>query len=84
VLRDNWRREADVRNRLQRGNNGTVAFVVVGDGKELFRSDFVNDPAERTLEVDLSGIDQLELVVEDGGNGPNGDGAIWFGPELSR
>jgi hypothetical protein len=78
-----WRRLTSIYG-LQRGNNGTVIFVVVGDGRELFRSDPVNDLKERTLEVDLSGIDELELIIEDGGNGPNGDWGIWFSPELSR
>ena len=69
---------------LQLGHQGSVVFVVLGDGTELFRSGPVADSAERSVQTDLTGVETLELVVEDGGNGRSGDWGIWFSPMLSR
>jgi len=44
----------------------------------------VADSAERSVQTDLTGVETLELVVEDGGNGRSGDWGIWFSPMLSR
>jgi hypothetical protein len=54
---------------LQDGHEGSVVFVVRGDDKELFRSAVITDRRLRRLEVSAMDIKQLELVVEDGGNG---------------
>lgn len=69
---------------MQADARGTVVFVIKGDGRELLRSDLVNDDTEHPFSVDLSGIDRLDLIVEDGGNHIHGDSAMWFAPELSR
>jgi hypothetical protein len=63
---------------LARGNAGSVVFVVRGDGEELFRSDTVKDFGEHPVELDVSGVQSLELVAEDGGDGKNSDHACWF------
>jgi hypothetical protein len=36
------------------------------------------------LRVDVSGVDALELVVEDGGDGGNSDWSVWVATQLSR
>jgi hypothetical protein len=69
---------------LQNLNEGSVVFVVKCDGKEKFRSELIEDWVEGRVEVDLTGIDQLELIVEDGGNGKWADCGIWFSPMLMR
>ena len=69
---------------LARGCPGSVVFVVRGDGRELFRSELITDPTEREAEVDVSGVQELELIVEDGGNGRTSDHGVWFGPHLER
>lgn len=69
---------------LQRGHAGSVVFVIRGDGNELFRSEPIKNPGRPAVTVDLRGIDRLELVAEDAGDGPNSDWAVWFGPELTR
>ncbi len=69
---------------LQDGHNGSVVFVIRGDGKELFRSPLVRDHSVRRFRVDVSGIDRLELLVDDGGDGRNNDWAVWLVPELER
>jgi hypothetical protein len=67
---------------LQDGHPGSVVFVVRGDGKELFRSPLVKDQALRKLDVDVQGVNLLELSVEDGGDGNNGDWGLWIWPQL--
>jgi hypothetical protein len=69
---------------LQNLNEGSVVFVVKCDGKEKFRSELIEDWVEGRVEVDLTGVDQLELIVEDGGNGKWADCGIWFSPMLTR
>ena len=69
---------------LQNLDEGSVVFVVKCDGQETFRSDLISDWVEGLVKVDLTGVDQLELIVEDGGNGKWGDCGIWFSPMLTR
>jgi Gpi18-like mannosyltransferase len=63
----------------------SVIFKVIGDGKELFQSkkmgrfDFPGH-----LEIDISGVRQLGLVVNDAGDGINSDHADWLNPILYR
>lgn len=64
--------------------NGTVRFKVVGDGKELWSSGVLSkgQPAQR-VDVDLRGVDTLELVVDDAGDGIRGDYADWADARLT-
>jgi hypothetical protein len=69
---------------LQDGNDGSVVFVVRGDGKELFRSKTVKDHRLRTLDVDVSGVKTLELIVQNAGDDNASDWGVWIAPELRR
>ena len=69
---------------LQDGNNGSVVFVVRGDGKEHFRSPVIKDHRPHKLDVDITGIKTLELIVEDAGDTNRSDWGVWLGPELRR
>jgi hypothetical protein len=69
---------------LQNGHGGSVVFVVKGDGKELFRSDKITDHQYRRKAVSLRGIDVLELIVEDAGDGNGSDWGMWIEPTLRR
>jgi hypothetical protein len=69
---------------LQNFNDGAVVFVVKCDGQEKFRSALMKEWTEERVEVDLTGVNTLELIVEDGGNGKWGDCGIWFSPKLTR
>jgi hypothetical protein len=69
---------------LQDGARGSVVFVVRGDGKELFRSKVIKDHRVRNLDLDISTVNELELVVEDGGDGPGSDWGVWLAPRLER
>lgn len=62
-------------------DKGSVVFRLVGDGKELYNSGMVRGGEKaREVSLDVSGVDVLELVVEDGGDGVSGDHADWIEP----
>lgn len=69
---------------LQNLSEGSVVFVVRCDGREAFRSELLNDWVEGLVDLDLTAVDRLELIVEDGGDGKWGDCGIWFSPLLTR
>jgi hypothetical protein len=69
---------------LASGHNGSVTFVIKGDGKELWRSRTLKDGQCRPFSVELDGIKTLELITEDGGDGTGADWGMWFEPTLSR
>ena len=52
------------------GRQPAVEFIVIGDGKKLWSSGIVHlGDAAKPCSVKLAGIQKLELVVTDGGNG---------------
>lgn len=62
---------------------GSVVFVVTGDDKELYRSPLVRGgEAPVEIDVDLTGVEVLELKVENGGDGSTGDAALWISPVI--
>lgn len=65
-------------------DKGSVVFRLVGDGKEMYNSGMVRGGEKaRNISLDVSGIDVLELIVEDGGDGVSGDHANWIDPVFS-
>lgn len=69
---------------LQDGADGSVVFVVRGDGKELFRTPTIKDHQLRRLEIETTEVKILELIVEDGGNGISSDWGVWIEPTLEQ
>jgi hypothetical protein len=69
---------------LADGFDGSVKFTIEGDGKTLWTSDLVKAAGIRPFEVDLTGIRQLSLLTDDGGDGRSSDWALWLEPVLSR
>lgn len=69
---------------VQDGNAGTVVFVIRGDGKELWRSPLTKSGAAVAFDVSIVGVTQLDLIVEDGGDGRASDWAVWLDPRLRR
>ena len=64
-------------------SGGTVEFIVLGDGKVLFRSGIMrNHDRPKQIDVDLTGVQTLTLQVTDGGDGIQYDHADWIKPEL--
>lgn len=63
----------------------SVTFEVHGDGKLLFDSGKIGGKSEpKKMEVDVSGVQQLRLVVTEGGNGWGGDWVMWANPLLTE
>ena len=69
---------------LQDEHDGSVVFVVKGDGKELFRSARITSHRVQRLEVSVADVKQLELIVEDAGDGISADWGVWLDPTLER
>ncbi|WP_425619202.1 NPCBM/NEW2 domain-containing protein [Anatilimnocola sp. NA78] len=69
---------------LADGNDGSVVFVIQGDGKELWRSKKISDASLPTFDVDVSTVQELKLIVEDAGNGTASDWGVWVSPQLKR
>ena len=54
-----------------------------GKVEELFRSSLVDSSGvKKSLEVDVSGYDELILIATDGGDGPAGDHSVWANARL--
>ncbi|UMP06259.1 NPCBM/NEW2 domain-containing protein [Amycolatopsis sp. EV170708-02-1] len=63
---------------------GSVAFEVAGDGKRLAGTGVLKrGQAAEKLSVPLSGVQVLDLVVTDGGDGVDSDHADWAGATLT-
>ena len=69
---------AEVGVDAETGAKGSVEFVVVADGKEVFHSGIMRGgQTARPLNVPLAGVHRLELNVTDGGDGTDDDHADW-------
>lgn len=65
------------------GPQGSVQFLVYGDGKLLFASEIIKRyDLPRHAEININGVKILELVVTDGGNGNFDDHADWLNTYL--
>ena len=63
---------------------GSVEFIVIGDGKELWRSGVLKSTDQpKTANVDIKGVKILSLAVTDGGDGANSDHADWADAKLT-
>ena len=62
---------------------GSAIFQVFGDGRKLYESG-IRRKADAALPIDVSveGVDSLELVVTDGGDGITNDHADWADAKL--
>ncbi|GAB4207323.1 MAG: hypothetical protein OHK0022_35400 [Roseiflexaceae bacterium] len=66
------------------GGGGSAVFQVWADGRLLYDSGPTtgSDPPRR-IALAIDGVDELRLVVTDGGDGDYGDHAIWAGARIS-
>ena len=67
------------------GTAGSVRFHVEGNGKRLYSSDLVrvSDDA-RLIVVDITGITDLKLLVDNGDGSYECDFAVWVDPVIAR
>ncbi|WP_326769331.1 NPCBM/NEW2 domain-containing protein [Streptomyces sp. NBC_01591] len=60
------------------GQSGSVAYQVLGDGKQIADTPAVRGPdSARTVDADVTGVRVLTLKVNDGGDGNGSDHADW-------
>jgi serine/threonine protein kinase/phage FluMu protein Com len=69
---------------IQDDHDGSVAFVVKGDGKTLYRSGIIRDRCLHGVKLDVRGVNVLELVSEPVDNGIHHDWGMWLEPQLHR
>jgi hypothetical protein len=63
---------------LESAATGTIVCEVRADGETLWRSGVLRrDTPEQRVDVDITGAERLELVVEDAGDGIISDHAAW-------
>ena len=63
---------------------GSAGFIVRGDGRELYRSVTLRVNASARVKLDVSGINELELVTEPGETHHHNSWAIWVEPRVQR
>lgn len=65
------------------GKQGSVEFIVTGDGRALWKSGLLagGQPA-KAVDVNVAGVQTLELAVTDGGDGASNDHADWAEAEI--
>ncbi len=61
---------------------GSVVFEVLVDGREKARTGTLRGGDPKEVSVDLRGAKRLTLVVDDAGDGINGDHADWAGAAI--
>ena len=67
------------------GSIGTAIFIVKCDGEVKFRSDFIRGGEKAVdVDVDVRGVDELELIVESGKQGNARCWSIWADARLTR
>ena len=67
------------------GRRGSVVFIVMGDGKEIYKSPVVKgEQPPLSIEVSTEGVDKISLVVTDGGDLDMGDAANWVSARVIR
>ncbi len=69
---------------LQYGAGGSVVFIVLADGEERLRTPRLRTAKEGHAEIDVTGVETLELIVDDGDGSKYQDGSVWYSPEISR
>ena len=62
---------------------GTVVFRVLADGNEVYNSGVMNNAsATQTVNVDVTGVNELKLIVDTAGDGNGSDHADWADARL--
>ncbi|WP_225444113.1 NPCBM/NEW2 domain-containing protein [Echinicola arenosa] len=63
-------------------DQGSVIFKLVHNGEEIYNSGIMRKgDAAKSIDLDVKG-GVLELIVEDAGDGPSGDHAVWVEPKI--
>jgi tetratricopeptide (TPR) repeat protein len=62
----------------------SAAFIVRGDGRELFRSRTLRVDESQRVRIEVAGVHELELVTEPGEADNHSSRAIWADPMVRR
>ena len=66
------------------GRWGSVGFEVVTDGKKIYESPVLRGGGMyKSTSLDINGVKELKLIVNDGGDGIWGDGCAWVDPKVT-
>ncbi|MEW6744748.1 MAG: NPCBM/NEW2 domain-containing protein [Planctomycetota bacterium] len=79
-----WKRFESYYGLQEWTSGGSVVFVIKCDGQERLRSPTICHTHEGHAELDVRGVERLELIVEDGGDDEWDDNSNWLSPRLSR
>lgn len=69
---------------LEDNHAGSVAFVILGDGKPLYRSSIIRDHILHGITIDVRGVKMLELITEKTDKETTEDWGVWLEPRLNR
>jgi len=69
---------------LQDGGHGQAVFTVIGDGKVLYKSKPLKAGQHDDISLDITGVNQLELVAGSAVRGNSGCWSVWASPVVSR
>jgi len=65
-------------NDRTRGGQGSISFMIKAEGNEVYRSNVLRGGEEPVgIDLELNGARSIDLVVDDGGDGPACDHADW-------
>ncbi|MEC3998621.1 NPCBM/NEW2 domain-containing protein [Actinacidiphila sp. DG2A-62] len=68
----------------EKDGRGTVEFLVVADGTTVADSGVLTDASgPKQLQAALAGVQNVQLVVTDGGDGNDSDHADWANPQIT-
>jgi WD40 repeat protein len=70
--------------RLAKDHHGALGFAIIGDGRTLFRSSILRDHQYHGIDIDVRGVQVLELVAERADRGQDAAIGVWISPALSR
>jgi len=63
---------------------GSVRFSVKADGREVYKSDIIRGATQADYKIDVTGVKNLELIVDPTRDGNANDWGLWLDPILSR
>ncbi|MGB0579861.1 MAG: NPCBM/NEW2 domain-containing protein, partial [Limisphaerales bacterium] len=66
------------------GPGGTGVFIVRGDGRELHRTKLLGSGQTAKIDLDVSDLEELQLITESGKQGNGGCWTVWGSPFISR
>lgn len=65
-------------------SKGSVEFIILADGKQIFKSPVIRTTRTHSIDIDLTGVKTIELIVSDAGDGIRSDWSAWLDMKLTR